>query len=164
MPGQRPWSFGGTDEWLVGLSPHRSWWDRFLNTSGDCMEVWCVSSATQVPCMYQSQNKVLGIRLLLPYSWSSCLLSLCVFGKTWIFWKTVWSKKYLCNDAVTASETIVYSDTVVSEWQVAKNREGRKEVGDYFNHLAQEDVCSHNTVGCWGSRMTTVVVGYLHTK
>lgn len=52
MPGQRPSCFGGTDEWLVGLSAHMSWWDRFLNTSGDCVEVWCVSSATQVPCIY----------------------------------------------------------------------------------------------------------------
>ena len=35
----------------------------FLTVSDDCVGVWCVPSATYVPCTHQSQNTVLGIGL-----------------------------------------------------------------------------------------------------
>jgi hypothetical protein len=37
-------------------------WDKCLNVSGDCVEVCHVPSATHVPCIFQSQNKVFSIK------------------------------------------------------------------------------------------------------
>jgi hypothetical protein len=36
------------------------WWNKCFNVSDDYFEVWCVPSATHVPCIHQSQNKVLS--------------------------------------------------------------------------------------------------------
>jgi len=38
-------------------------WEICLNVNGDCVDVCCVSSAGRVPCIYQSQTKVLSIRV-----------------------------------------------------------------------------------------------------
>jgi len=35
--------------------------DKGLNVSDDYVDIWCVPSATHVPCINESQNKVLGI-------------------------------------------------------------------------------------------------------
>jgi len=38
-------------------------WDQCLNANGNYVDVCCVSSAGRVPCTYQSQTKVLSIRV-----------------------------------------------------------------------------------------------------
>ena len=38
-------------------------WDRCFNVNGNYVDVCCVSSAGRVPCTYQSQTKVLSIRV-----------------------------------------------------------------------------------------------------
>ena len=45
------------------------WWIKCLNVNGEYVEVECVSSATDVPCINCSQNKVLGIKTFV------CLIS-----------------------------------------------------------------------------------------
>jgi hypothetical protein len=37
---------------------------QYLNVNGDYMEVSCVQSATHMQCIYQSQNKVLNIKMV----------------------------------------------------------------------------------------------------
>jgi hypothetical protein len=51
MPGCKPWCHIWT----------------CLSVNDDCMEVWCVPSATHVPCMLWHQNNVLSIRMLMHY-------------------------------------------------------------------------------------------------
>jgi hypothetical protein len=36
-------------------------WDKCLSVSADCVGFWCVRTATHVPCIHLSQNKVLDI-------------------------------------------------------------------------------------------------------
>ena len=40
-------------------------WDRCLNANSSFVEVWCVPSATHVPCICQGQNRVLGFILFI---------------------------------------------------------------------------------------------------
>ena len=47
--------------------------DKYLYVNGEYMEVWCVPSATHVTCIHQSQNQVLGMRVLLTLFLASSL-------------------------------------------------------------------------------------------
>ena len=42
-------------------------WDKCLSVSGDCLEVWCVPSATRMLCIHRTQNTFLGVRMVLVY-------------------------------------------------------------------------------------------------
>jgi hypothetical protein len=54
-------------------------WDKCLTVNGDYKEVWCVPSATHVPCSNQSQNKVLGSTV------SAILFHETPWCKNWIY-------------------------------------------------------------------------------
>jgi len=42
-------------------------WGKCKDGSGDCFEVWCVPSASHVPCIDQSHNNILTWEWFLPY-------------------------------------------------------------------------------------------------
>jgi len=53
---------------LTPVSPilgYKPWypWDKGLNVNDDYVDILCVPSATHVPCINESQNKVLGISI-----------------------------------------------------------------------------------------------------
>jgi len=52
-----------TDFFYVRTHALVSRWDKCLNVSGDCREVWCVSSATYVQYRYRSQSGLTHIRV-----------------------------------------------------------------------------------------------------
>ena len=51
-----------TKFFYAGTQSLLSQWDKFLNVTTDYLEVWCVPSATRVPCKRRNQIEVLGIR------------------------------------------------------------------------------------------------------
>jgi hypothetical protein len=53
-------------------------WDKSLYVSDDYGGVCCVPSATQMLCTDQSQNKVLGVRVFLPYFSETLLYCSCL--------------------------------------------------------------------------------------
>ena len=43
-------------------------WDKCSNINSDCFEVRCVPSATDVQCVFRSQNKVLDISVFVTFT------------------------------------------------------------------------------------------------
>ena len=68
-------------------------WDKCLSVDSDYKEVWCVPSATQVPCSHQSLNKVLGSTV------SAILFHKMPWCKNWI---------YKNKNKILSSHTISY--------------------------------------------------------
>jgi hypothetical protein len=54
-----------TKFFYAGTQSLLSQWDKFLNVNADYLGVWCVPSATRVPCKRRNQIEVLGITLFL---------------------------------------------------------------------------------------------------
>jgi hypothetical protein len=54
------------DFFYIKIKALVSLWDTRLNAYGDYVGVWCVSSATHMPCIHRRRNKLLDIRGL-PY-------------------------------------------------------------------------------------------------
>jgi hypothetical protein len=50
-----------TSFFCVGMHVLVAWWDRHLKANDNYVKVWCILSATYVPCEHSSYNKVLGI-------------------------------------------------------------------------------------------------------
>ena len=59
------------NSFYAGIQALVSWWAKCLNINGDYAEVWCVPSATIVPCTDWSQNKVTGIILFVTFLFKS---------------------------------------------------------------------------------------------
>jgi hypothetical protein len=55
--------------------------DTCLSVNGDYVKVWCVTSATHVPRIHRSPNKIPGIRGLLPYFWSPIVYCVYIVAK-----------------------------------------------------------------------------------
>ena len=72
-------------------------WDKYLYVSDDYVGVWCVPSATHVLCIGQGQNKILDVKVFLPYFfWNYFVLYLLWRVDTPVmqkFWNTVISPK-----------------------------------------------------------------------
>jgi len=51
-----------TDLFYAELEPFLPRREKCLNINGDYVEVWCVPSATHVPCIPRSRNEVLDIK------------------------------------------------------------------------------------------------------
>jgi hypothetical protein len=54
-----------TDFFYARIQALMSLWDKCLDIDSDCVEFWCVPSATYVPCTDESQDMVLGIGVFL---------------------------------------------------------------------------------------------------
>jgi hypothetical protein len=63
-----------TSFFYTGLQALVPWWDRHLNVSADYMEVCLPYATTHVPCMHQSQYKVLSNSVLYLNFWNYFLL------------------------------------------------------------------------------------------
>jgi hypothetical protein len=55
----------GTDFFYARIQSWVPQWDSCLNANSSFVEVWCVPSATHVPCMCQGQSRVLGFILFI---------------------------------------------------------------------------------------------------
>ena len=53
--------FVADDDVKQAIAPCRQTVDFYLIISGDYLEVWCVSSATFVPCTHRSQDEALVV-------------------------------------------------------------------------------------------------------
>jgi hypothetical protein len=53
-----------SDFFHSGIDALVLWWDKCLNTHGDCVEKWCVPKSSYVSYMHLCKNKVLHIGVL----------------------------------------------------------------------------------------------------
>jgi hypothetical protein len=67
----------GTDSVYAGIQTLLPRWHKCLYVSNDHFGVWCVPSATHVPCVDRSQNKVLDIGGFVDLFFSVVLLLTC---------------------------------------------------------------------------------------
>jgi hypothetical protein len=67
-----------TDFFYVGIQAMMSLWYKCLNVSGDYVGIWCIPSATHVPCIRRSQNSGVGISVHLVF-WNLLVTTLCVW-------------------------------------------------------------------------------------
>jgi hypothetical protein len=62
--GVTPWlQAHNTDHFYVRTQAVLPWRFKCLNISSGSVEVWCVTSATNLSCACRYQNKVIGIRV-----------------------------------------------------------------------------------------------------
>ena len=68
-----------TDFFYAGIHNLVQRWDKSLYVSDDYFGVWCVPSATHVLCVDQGQNKILDVRVFLPYFSETPLYFTCLW-------------------------------------------------------------------------------------
>jgi len=88
---------------------------QVLNASGDCMEAWCVPSATHVPWVDRSQNNVLGIRLLALTFMGPCIVIVLQYISNkmqhytvYFMWKLLYMFRVVPPPIIRSINTCIY--------------------------------------------------------
>ena len=76
-------------------------WDKCLNVNGDYVAVCCVSPAGHVPRTYQSQTKVLSIRVFATLFFKN-FFALQVVTRNTAFCKFILDKQSLVHDSISS--------------------------------------------------------------
>ena len=116
-------------------------WDKCSNVNGDCVEVWCIPSATRLPSRHYSQSNVLGIRLF------TFLLKLF---RTW-FWNhdhflpQISNSNELFNNNPPFWQCKVRMPVSLNKPQITKFTNKR-----YFSLLCSiNEICAAQAVNCY---------------